>query len=108
MDSNGPPEVELTVLRVFKPEEVFPEPVTPTRKDPCSIFQEGDTYTYHGFEQPDGFCPIAWQTLLPYAMTLYKGGDFTSWYGEEGVAIICCPDGRRPVVFRLERKPRVH
>ncbi len=95
--------VKITVLRVFHPNEVFSEP-PPAKKGPCSIFKEGQTFTYEGFEQPEGFCPIAWQAIYPYAITLYKGGDFSSWYGEEGVAVLCCPDGRRPVVFRLERR----
>lgn len=96
-------EVKITIMRVFSPEEVFKESPTPAEKGPCLIFKLGDVFVYYGFEQPDGFCPIAWQAIYPYALTLYKGGDFTSWYGEPGVAILCCPDGRRPVVFRLER-----
>lgn len=89
MDSEAT-KVNISVLRVFHPEEVFKESPTPTIKGPCSIFKEGGAYTYNGFEQPKGFCPIAWQAIYPYALTLYKGGDFSSWYGEPGVAILCC------------------
>ena len=98
--------VKITVLRVFHPEEVFKEALTSAKKEACSIFKVGDIYAYDGFEQPKGFCPVAWQAVYPYALTLYKGGDFTSWYGEPGLAILCCPDGRRPVIFKLERIPR--
>jgi len=97
--------VKITVLRVFHPKEVFKEAPTPAKKEACSIFKVGDIYIYDGFEQPKGFCPVAWQAVYPYALTLYEGGDFTSWYGEPGVAILCCPDGRRPVIFKLDRIP---
>jgi len=30
------------------------------------------------------------------------GGDFP-WFKEKGIAISCCSDGLRPVVFKLER-----
>ena len=96
--------VVISTIRVFHPEEVSPKPLTKAVKDKCSIHKEGDSYTYTGFEKPEGFCPIAWQAIYPYALALYKGGDFSSWYGEPGVAVLCCPDGRRPVVFRLEVK----
>jgi uncharacterized repeat protein (TIGR04076 family) len=97
------PVIKITVERMFHPREISPQPFTSAIKDKCSIFKEGETYTYTGFQQPEGFCPIAWQAIYPYAFTLYKGGDLSSWYGDPDVAILCCPDGRRPVIFRLER-----
>ena len=89
------------MVRVFQPREVSSKPLSAAIKEECSIHKQGQVFSYTGFEKPEGFCPIAWQAIYPYALALYKGGDFSSWYGESGVAVLCCPDGRRPVVFRL-------
>ncbi len=98
-----PPTIKITIEKVFHPKEISPKPFTSAIREQCSVFKEGETYSYTGFLQPEGFCPIAWQAIFPYALTLYKGGDLSSWYGDPDVAILCCPDGRRPVIFRLER-----
>jgi len=39
-------------------------------------------------------------------MTLRFGGNpwFPEYYEDHGVAVACCPDGLRPVIFKLERK----
>jgi len=36
-------------------------------------------------------------------MMLKNGGEFPSFYDEPGVAAITCPDGLRPVLYKVER-----
>jgi uncharacterized repeat protein (TIGR04076 family) len=52
---------------------------------------------------PEGFCAWAWNNIHGEIMTIMSGGDFTPWVNQEGIAIACCTDGFRPVVFKIER-----
>ncbi len=52
---------------------------------------------------PSGFCPFAWDVIFLVVITLRSNGNFFEWYDEPGVAVACCPDGLRPVVFKIER-----
>jgi len=69
--------------------------------EPCEIHKEGQVF-YFEENQPEGFCNYAWNAIFPYVTTLSWGGDFKSVYKEPGVAVIACPDGLRPVIFKLE------
>jgi uncharacterized repeat protein (TIGR04076 family) len=51
---------------------------------------------------PEGFCASAWNAVYTAVRTLSFGGNLP-WYRERGVAVECCTDGLRPVVFKLER-----
>ena len=94
--------LKITVLKVFKPEEVFEDsPFKAMEHEPCEIHREGQVF-YFEENQPEGFCNYAWNAIFPYVTTLSWGGDFKSVYKEPGVAVIACPDGLRPVIFKLE------
>jgi uncharacterized repeat protein (TIGR04076 family) len=98
-------EVKITVLKRFHPQEVFEvSPVTPVEPmKTCELLQEGDTYTSSGGTMPREFpCTSAWIALYPYVRAISFGGTMP-WLEEEGVSITCCPDGLRPVVFKIER-----
>ena len=53
----------------------------------------------------EGFCDEAWKAIYQYAFALAHGaGQDVFYYGDwmPGVAICCCNDGLRPVLFKLE------
>lgn len=102
---NGIKKVKITVLKRFEPQEVFEKsPVTPTGSfGPCDIFEDGQEFIINeDLGIPNGFCQAAWHTIYGTIRTLAFGGDLP-WYKEKGVAVSCCFDGLRPVVFKLER-----
>jgi len=98
-------EVNITVLKRFNPSEVFEKsPVTPVNPlGACELFRDGQEFLVReNGKMPEGFCTSAWQTIFCNVRTLAFGGDLP-WFKEKGVAINCCSDGLRPVVFKLER-----
>lgn len=66
---------------------------------PCEAFTTGQVFELAG-ECPEGFCPKAWQVL---AGCMADAAHCPSSKGENGVIMACCPDGTRPVVFRIEK-----
>lgn len=95
--------VKVTVIRRFNPEEVFKvPPVKAKYSGPCPVFEEGQEFIVDD-TMPNGFCPYAWAVLRDGIMTLGANGNFSDWYEEPGVAVSCCPDGLRPVIFKIER-----
>ncbi len=69
----------------------------------CPLQNEGDVFLYSGGAQrPEGLCPWAWIDLYATILALYSGGDENTWYRSGGTRILCCTDGIRPVVYRLE------
>lgn len=98
-------KVKITVLKRFSPSEVFEtSPVTPSGVfEACELFRDGQEFVVDkDMNMPEGFCTSAWHTIYCDYRTLAFGGDIP-WYKEKGVAINCCKDGLRPVVFKLER-----
>ncbi|MFX1511460.1 MAG: TIGR04076 family protein [Promethearchaeota archaeon] len=95
---------KITVLkRTFHPE--FAEEYC---KDPqtgiCTAFVEGDEFiTESSTVMPDGFCHYAWIDLHRILLALMAGGNFGTWMKDEKTNIVCCTDGIRPVIFKLER-----
>ena len=70
---------------------------------PCPYFEDGQVFNVVDEEMPKGFCSYAWDAIFWGIVALRSGGDFLEWYEEPGVAVWCCPDGLRPVIFKLER-----
>ena len=66
--------------------------------DVCTAFEEGQVFeTAEG--QPEGFCSWAWADLQrDFAMLLF--GPPEPWQDEP--FLVCCTDGFRPVVFKVE------
>jgi uncharacterized repeat protein (TIGR04076 family) len=96
-------KVKVTVLKRFNPEEVFKDqPVTAKYSGPCPIFKEGQVFHVDD-SMPTEFCPYAWDAIFWAIVTLRSNGNFSEWYEESGVAVVCCTDGLRPVIFKLER-----
>ncbi|NIP66795.1 TIGR04076 family protein [Candidatus Bathyarchaeota archaeon] len=97
-------KVKITVLKRFSPSEIFDEsPVTPVEPlGACELFDDSQEFLVEDGKMPEGFCTPAWHTIYSNVRTLAFGGDLP-WYKEKGVAINCCTDGLRPVIFKLER-----
>jgi uncharacterized repeat protein (TIGR04076 family) len=97
-------KVRITVLRRFKPREVFKKsPVTPVSPmGECDIFKDGQEFILDSMKMPDGFCNSAWVSIYANVRLLMFGGNLP-WFKEKGVAINCCLDGLRPVIFKIER-----
>jgi uncharacterized repeat protein (TIGR04076 family) len=98
-------KVKITVLKRLSPSEVFEkEPVTPASPlGACELFHDGQEFIIgEDGKMPNGFCTSAWHTIFSSVRILSFGGNLP-WFKERGVAINCCSDGLRPVVFKLER-----
>ncbi len=103
MDKEASP-IRITVLKRFDTEEVFKDPPVKAKySGPCPVFKEGQVFHVDD-SMPSNFCPYAWDTMFPYIITLRSNGNFNEWYEEPGVAVACCGDGLRPVVFKIELK----
>ena len=69
----------------------------------CLLQTEGNVFLYEGGAIcPEGLCPWAWIDLYSTIATLYAGGDENTWYRSGGTRVLCCTDGIRPVVYKLE------
>jgi uncharacterized repeat protein (TIGR04076 family) len=99
--------LEITVLKLFDTKEVFKDPPIKAKySGPCPVFKEGQVFQVDEYCcRPKEFCTWAWEAMFAMIMTLRFGGDLWGQYYEEpGVVVTCCPDGLRPVIFKLERK----
>ncbi len=96
-------DVKVTVLKRFHPSEVFEKsPVTAYTREACELFKNGQEFIVEDLRMPEGFCTSAWVSIYSNIRLLSFGGDLP-WIKEKGVAINCCIDGLRPVIFKLER-----
>ncbi len=97
--------VKITVLKRFKPSEVFEiSPITPINPlGLCKIYRDRqEFFVAKNLRMPEGFCASAWNSIYCNVKILSFGGNLP-WFKEKGVAINCCIDGLRPVIFKLER-----
>ena len=98
-------KVKITVLRRFKPSEVFKtSPVTEVNSlEACRQYIDGQEFiVFEDLMMPKRFCTSAWNSIYCSVRILSFGGNLP-WFKEKGVAINCCIDGLRPVIFKLER-----
>lgn len=98
-------KLKLTVLKRTDPEEYFDE--YPVEKEdwfvPCGIYEDDqEIIVEESLAMPEGFCQSAWITIYPTVRTLGFGGNLP-FFKKEGIAVTCCNDGMRPVVFKIER-----
>jgi len=68
----------------------------------CNQFKEGQEFVTDIAKVPEGFCPSAFVDIFRFISGLQSGADYP-WMNEQGKVLVCCTDGFRPVVFRLER-----
>ena len=97
-------KIKITVLKRFSPSEVFKKsPVTPVASlGACELFEDGQEFIVENLRMPEGFCTSAWVSIYSNVRLLGFGGNLP-WFKEKGVAVNCCIDGLRPVIFKLER-----
>ena len=68
----------------------------------CDQFSEGQEFVTDMTTVPEGFCPGAFADIFRFISGLRSGANYP-WMNEQGKVLVCCTDGFRPVVFRLER-----
>ena len=98
-------KLKITVLKRQDPKDLFDEYPVKERDwfVPCEIYKDGqEIIVEENLAMPEGFCGSAWQTIYPNVRTLSFGGNLP-FFEEKGVAITCCSDGMRPVIFKIER-----
>ncbi len=98
-------KLKITVLKRLDPKEIF-DVYPVAERDwfvPCDIYEDGQEFIVdESLRMPEGFCPSAWQTMYHNIRTLGFGGNLP-YFKEKGVAVTCCSDGMRPVIFKIER-----
>ncbi|MCM1348584.1 MAG: TIGR04076 family protein [Firmicutes bacterium] len=73
---------------------------------PCSRYKVGDVVQIspgNFQETKERFCPNAWRVLEPYVLAALRSGATKECApAEESTqAIVSCPDGTRPVIFKV-------
>mgnify|MGYP001852875910 CR=1 FL=1 len=98
-------KVRITVLKKTLDEQLARE-YGAEGLGPCPMLREGQVF-YADYACPQGFCDEAWKAVYQYVFALAHGAGgelfyYGGWIRTPGVAICCCNDGLRPVVFKLE------
>ena len=103
-------EVKITVLKCLAHpdlvEEYMGEAVKADRlaSPRCGVFEEGQEFVLPDASVvPEGFCSWAWADIHREILAISSGGNLDPWLKRPGLAIACCTDGLRPVVFKIER-----
>ena len=98
-------KVKITVVKNFSPVDVFGEKFyKPSGDELVSCgFTKGDEYIVDETgNMPEGFCHHAWFGIYSKVNFVRFGGNYDDWAGD-GIDYGVCPDGIRPVVFKIER-----
>ncbi len=59
--------------------------------------------TFHYPEDRGKICPAAFNSLYPYIRVLESGGSYPYFEDDGNTHKACCPDYKRPVVFKMTR-----
>ena len=90
--------LKLTVLKCCFDEELKAAYVDDPDYGLCPYFKPGDVFSTEG-ERPEGFgCAIGWESIRREVEGMASGESPFK------VHILCCNDGIRPVIFKLERE----
>jgi uncharacterized repeat protein (TIGR04076 family) len=98
-------KIKITVVKKTNNKDLFGDtsPTECTSELECPRVELGQEYMVEELgECPSGFCGWAYSDIFRDIAHLYFGGNYP-WTKENGVALACCTDGCRPVIFRLER-----
>lgn len=92
----------ITVMRIAHYEDLmrlYEQPL----EHACDM-KEGQVFLSVGCEKPEGLCESAWQSMLPFVMTLAYGGRdiYSGWMKNPYSVMVSCNDGFRPVSFYIE------
>ena len=99
-------KVKITVIQVQDPKDVWggdvPVPIS-NSFGPCERHHVGQEFIVEeDHKMPEGFCHWSWYGIQNAVRMLLFGGDYP-WSIQKGSAVVCCNDGLRPVIYKLER-----
>ncbi len=97
-------KVKITVIKKHFYEDLAEKHLTDGRSaGPCPLMEEGRMFIYEGGAvMPEGFCPWAWIDVYGGVSAVSNGASYKPWYNKDGMQILCCTDGIRPVIFKVE------
>ncbi|MCE7742722.1 MAG: TIGR04076 family protein [Candidatus Heimdallarchaeota archaeon] len=98
-------QVKLTVIKKFSPKDILGEEFIRSDGRPIPIcwLNMGEEFIVDETgNMPENFCHHAWFGLYKNVQILKNGGNFSDWTGENMI-YTACPDGIRPVIFKVER-----
>ena len=99
-------KVRITVLEKHLMKDLAQEYISDELKEKgfgqCSAVEQGQEFLLEKPMMPEGFCAWAWADIHRDIIAIMGGANFP-WMKKEGVAIVCCTDAIRPVIFKIER-----
>ena len=97
-------KVKITVVKTQTWKDLFGNnPPAESAVELCHTVELGQEFIVEDATKlPSGFCPSAMSDIRSHIVHLLLGGDYPGMK-EKGVALLSCTDGRRPVIFKLER-----
>ena len=125
-----PDSIKLTVIDKKVYPELQRQYCADPQAGACPCYHVEDTFIFERSEKRDDFwhmglntlvsttadpdtvaggpkmphCSEAWDAIARYLYTGLQGGSIMrGWMREENTMIVCCSDGTRPVIFRIER-----
>ena len=95
-------KVKITVKKMACYQDLIDQYENPI-EHACDM-ELGQVFIANGWQQPEGFCDSAWETISPFVMALAHGAEdfYDGWMKNKKSAMISCNDGFRPVSFLLE------
>lgn len=92
----------ITVMRTARYDDLIARYENPIQHA-CDL-REGQMFIANGWEQPEGLCRSAWESMSPFVLALSHGGEdfYGGWMKDKKSAMISCNDGFRPVSFLIE------
>lgn len=97
--------IKITVVKQFEPKDIIGKDFIREngRKIEKCPYKEGmEFFVDETGNMPSGFCHHAWFGLYKNISILECGGNFQGWTGDDMI-YTACPDGIRPVIFKIER-----
>ena len=93
---------KITVMRMAHYDDLMAQYENPIQHA-CDM-RPGQVFIANGWQEPDGMCDSAWESMSPFVMTLAHGGEnfYDGWMKNPKSAMISCNDGFRPVSFLIE------
>ncbi len=99
-------KVKITVLEVTFSKERAAKYAT-KGYGPCELHEAGQVFYSNGWQKPSGLCDNAWNCMRDYVLAIAQGAGFIygdgAWMNREGMVVVSCNDGLRPVIFKVER-----
>ena len=92
----------ITVLKRTIEPELAKEYSSDPQLGACDIYVDGQEFILEKPDMPEGFCSWAWADIQRDVISIMTGGNM-DWVNRDGVQAVCCTDGFRPVVFKVER-----